>query len=90
MKDEIINEILERLRQQLEGNCDIKVQEIQKNNGTKQTGILIRQGDSNVAATLYIDQGVDAIASGQSTAEEVAKEIAKAYENSHTEEVKKS
>lgn len=54
-KQEFEQEIIKEITQRLGEGYQVKLQEILKNNGVRLTGLLIREEDSDIAPTLYLD-----------------------------------
>lgn len=78
MRDEMIREIKTVVEE--ETGAFVTVQDVTKNNGVVLTGMSIREADKSIAPTIYIDNYLAKIACGEITAEKVAEEIVRTYE----------
>lgn len=80
-KSDFMDEILQQTRGEFEGEAEVKLHTITKNNGVILTGITISQKEVNISPTIYLDAFYEDYQNGRSM-EDMQKEIVEIYEKS--------
>lgn len=64
MKEEMMNRIAEAVREEFGTECEVQFQDVVKNNGLVLKAIIIREPGKAVSPTVYIDEVLDQLTSG--------------------------
>ncbi len=84
-KSDFMDEILQQTKDEFEGEAEVKLHTITKNNGVVLTGITISQKEVNISPTIYLDAFYEDYQNGRSM-EDMQKEIKEIYEQSKLQE----
>ena len=79
MRPEIIKGIISEIKRKVGEDCEIRSQEVVKNNGSVRHGIVIRRHGAAVCPCIYIDGLLKDIGTGRRNIPSAAAEIADAY-----------
>ena len=85
MKQQIMNEIKEKLEERLNGAKDVQMTTVTKNNGVVLNAVVLKTEGQIVAPTIYIDGIIEAIEEDEKTVAEAVEEIIKTDEGAREE-----
>lgn len=78
------NEITNNLEGAKAKDYDVRLQNVQKNNGLVLTGVTIMDGESNISPTIYLNDYFNKYSNGEMTIEEVSDDIWHVYLSNRT------
>ncbi len=80
MSEEAMEKLIEELKGSLGEDTQIMLREIQKNNGTRYKGLIVRREDRNIAPTIYMEPFLDMLQEGENI-HVIAERILRVYQN---------
>lgn len=79
MREEIMDKLAEEVKEAVGVECTVHFRKVKKNNGMVLQGIVIREQGAKISPSIYIDGMLDKIEAGESSLQDVAREIADIY-----------
>ena len=79
MREKMMNRMAEAVKKEFGTECEVQFQDVAKNNGLMLKAIIIREPGMAVSPTVYIDEVLDRIISGDIDIREAAQEIISTY-----------
>lgn len=79
MREEMINRMIEAIKEELGSECEVQFRDVEKNNGLILKAIIIREPGKAVSPTIYIDEMLAQLTSGDIDIREAAQRIVSTY-----------
>ena len=81
MREEIMEKIVKAVNEKYEKECDVLLRKVEKNNGVLLHAIIIKESETTVCPSIYIDQMLNEIERGYRDVDDVALEVIEIYKN---------
>lgn len=81
MRKEMMNRMAEAIKENFGTECKVQFQDVEKNNGLVLKAVIIREPGMTVSPTVYIDEVLDRLTSGDIDIRKAAQDIVNIYRN---------